>query len=159
MKTKKIFKIFTIITMLMLAIFTTGCESQQEKYTKASNELAEYEVKFMENLKAKSDKNIKELEELQKSNIDKTLAERHGAELLDKQVDIMDKSFDEYLKNVKERLENLQKIAKGNPELEKDVQNKWNKYNKDRKDFSATKMLMRDKIEEIKQEMKQEMKK
>ena len=48
MKTKKIFKIFTIITMLMLAIFTTGCESQQEKYTKASNELAEYEVKFMD---------------------------------------------------------------------------------------------------------------
>ena len=94
------------------------------------------------------------MEELEKSNIDKTLAERHGAELLDKQVDIMGKSFDEYLKNVKERLENLQKIAKGNPELEKDVQNKWNKYNKDRKDFSATKMLMHDKIEEIKQEMK-----
>ena len=36
MKIKHIFKIFTIMMMLALTIFTTGCESQKEKYTKAS---------------------------------------------------------------------------------------------------------------------------
>ena len=130
-KMKKVAKIVLFALLFVLV----GCSQSQQ-------------------LRRKEVRAERELEELQKSNIDKTLAERHGAELLDKQVDIMGKSFDEYLKNVKERLENLQKIAKGNPELEKDVQNKWNKYNKDRKDFSATKMLMHDKIEEIKQEMK-----
>ena len=35
---KKIFKTTAIIMMLIMAIFTTGCESQRDKYTKLANE-------------------------------------------------------------------------------------------------------------------------
>ena len=46
MKIKHIFKIFTIMMMLVLTIFTSGCESQQEKYTKASYDLLNYDKAF-----------------------------------------------------------------------------------------------------------------
>ena len=66
--------------------------------------------------------------------------------------DVFHKTIDEYDKNVKERLENLQKIAKGDPELEKDVRNKWNEFNGKRKEFMSGKVIMDSLFEEIRQE-------
>ena len=106
MKTKHIFKIFTIIIMVMLAIFTTGCESQQEKYTKASNELADYERKYAENISVKLDKIN---EEWKKSN---------DVKKFDELGDLAIRSIDEFAKKKKEKLENLQNLGTGNTERE-----------------------------------------
>ncbi|MBR1721767.1 MAG: hypothetical protein IJ727_04685 [Treponema sp.] len=147
MKMKHIFKLFTIVMMLMLAIFTTGCESQQEKYTKASNELATYEIKWFENFKAEHARINAKLDKLKEEG--KTGPD---PKLLDEMQDVFHKTIDEYDKNVKERLENLQKIAKGDPELEKDVRNKWNEFNGKRKEFMSGKVIMDSLFEEIRQE-------
>ena len=106
MKTKKIFKIFTVITMLMLAIFTTGCESQQEKYTRACNDLASYETKFGE-----------EIFKLANIGESSNMSEKEKVELGKK---ILEKA-NKYEKDTREKIENIQKIARGNPELEKDA--------------------------------------
>ena len=105
MKTKKIFKIFTIITMLMLAIFTTGCESQQEKYTRACNDLASYETKFAEEIFSYKDVLQKNDNEKEKIEVSKKIIEKAN----------------KYEKDTREKIENIQKIARGNPELEKDA--------------------------------------
>lgn len=141
MKTKHIFKIFTIIIMVMLAIFTTGCESQQEKYTKASNELADYERKYAEDIGVKLDKIN---EEWKKSN---------DVKKFDELGDLAIRSIDEFEKNKKEKLENLQKIAKGDPELEKDVRIKWDEFNKKRNEALVTKDFIKNLIKQAKQQL------
>ena len=145
MKTKHIFKIFTIIMILMLAIFTTGCESQQEKYTKASNELAAFEkekAEYFFNSKNKFDEilNSKTSETNKIEQCIKLLGELH-------------KDIDMYEKESKEKLENLQKIAKGNAELEKDIRLKWEDYNKNTKGLLIYKKHLEELIKEGKQEL------
>ncbi|MBR1721768.1 MAG: hypothetical protein IJ727_04690 [Treponema sp.] len=138
MKTKKIFKIFTIITMLMLAIFTTGCESQQDKYIKASNELGSYQKQFLETTLNKLD-NAKKLNNLEE------------------QIKIVEdtiKSLDTYQKTTKEKLENLQKIAKGNSELEKDVRLKWEEFNQKEKEFVIIKNNLTEELNIEKEKLK-----
>lgn len=46
---KKIFKTTAIIMMLIMAIFTTGCESQKDKYTKLENEGARIGMEIANN--------------------------------------------------------------------------------------------------------------
>lgn len=46
---KKIFKTTAIIMMLIMAIFTTGCESQRDKYTKLANEEARIGMEIANN--------------------------------------------------------------------------------------------------------------
>ena len=118
MKTKKIFKIFTIITMLMLAIFTTGCESQQEKYSKASNDLIVYVAKTKEELNAITNK-------IEKN--EKNTNQKEGIEPTKEYI----RKADEFEKNLKEKVENLQKIAKGNPQLENDIRLKIKSINQE----------------------------
>lgn len=135
MKTKHIFKLFTIITMLMLAIFTTGCESQQEKYTKASNELATYEKEqtklFYEKLNKMDNK------------IAQTKNKTEKVKIINEMCKDAFKDIDNLEKNTKERLENLQKIAKGDTELEKDVRLKWEEFNKK----SKNRVMMKNKLD------------
>ena len=134
MKTKKIFKIFTIITMLMLAIFTTGCESQQDKYIKASNELGNYQKQFLETTLNKLD-NAKKINNLEV-------------------VEDVIKSLDTYQKTTKEKLENLQKIAKGNSELEKDIRLKWQEFNQKEKEFVIIKNNLTEELNIEKEKLK-----
>ena len=139
MKTKHIFKIFTIITMLMLAIFTTGCESQQEKYIKASNEIATFKKEWYQNSEAKADKIM-------------AIKTNNNAEKIEKCKKYL-KQYDEdckqYEKTMKEKLENLQKIAKGNPELEKDVRLKWDEFNQANNNSAITKTNMENLIKKL----------
>ena len=137
MKTKHIFKIFTIITMLMLAIFTTGCESQQEKYIKASNEIATFKKEWYQNSEAKADKIM-----AKKTN--------NNAETIEK----CKKYLKQYEKTMKEKLENLQKIAKGNPELEKDVRLKWDEFNQANNNLAITKTNMENLIKKLENTLK-----
>ena len=132
MKTKHIFKIFTIITMLMLAIFTTGCESQQEKYIKASNEIATFKKEWYQNSEAKADKIM-------------AIKTNNNAEKIEK----CKKYLKQYEKTMKEKLENLQKIAKGNPELEKDVRLKWDEFNQANNNLAITKTNMENLIKKL----------
>ena len=46
---KKIFKTTAIIMMLVIAIFTTGCESQRDKYTQLANEEARIGMEIANN--------------------------------------------------------------------------------------------------------------
>ena len=135
MKTKNIFKLFTIIMMLMLAIFTTGCESQQEKYTKASNELATYEKEqtklFYEKLNKMDNK------------IAQTKNKTEKVKIINEMCKDAFKDVENFEKNTKERLENLQKIAKGDTELEKDVRLKWEEFNKK----SKNRVMMKNKLD------------
>ena len=145
MKTKNIFKLFTIIMMLMLTIFTTGCESQQEKYTKASNELAAFEkerAEYFFNSKNRFD-------EISNSKTSETKKIEQGLKLCEE----MMKNIEEYEKGLKEKLENLQKIAKGNAELEKDIRLKWEDYNKNTKGLLVYKKHLEELIKEGKQEL------
>lgn len=121
MKTKHIFKILTIVMMLVLTIFITGCESQQEKYTKASNELANYDRQTLQNVMNIINEHEKTL------NTSKNDTERR--QLLLNQMNEFEKLINEYEKNIDEKMENLQKIAKGNSELETDVRQKFKLYN------------------------------
>lgn len=117
MKIKHIFKIFTIMMMLALTIFTTGCESQQEKqekYTKACIELEEYHKKV--------DKDYFKL--VDKLIVTKDKEKR--VELLKQEVELC-KNYEKYINNT---LEKMQKIATGNPELEKDIREKRIEYHK-----------------------------
>ena len=141
MKTKHIFKIFTIITMLMLAIFTTGCESQQDKYIKASNELANYEK---EQTKIAYDKLNKA-----KENIYKTKNKNEKIKIFNETWKEVEKDIDNLEKNTKEKLENLQKIAKGNPELEKDVLLKWEDFNKKSKNRMAMNNKLKNYVKDL----------
>lgn len=141
MKTKHIFKTITIIMMLVLTVFTTGCESQQEKYTRVSNELDAYKIKTVQNIKATLDK--LELEG-RKSNDTKKL---------DEMVDFVIGTLDEAEKHEKECLENLQKIAKGDPELEKDVRKKWDEFNKKRQQLPAFKEFYKNFAKQAKQQL------
>ena len=138
MKTKKIFKIFTIITMLMLAIFTTGCESQQDKYIKASNELGKYQTQWLKEF----------LSEVDKGKKSKDL--KTEVEIAEKLIN----SFDTYQKTTKEKLENLQKIAKGNPELEKDILSKWAEFNEKEKQVIIIKNNLIEELNMKKEELK-----
>lgn len=138
MKTKKIFKIFTIITMLMLAIFTTGCESQQEKYTKACNEMALYERQALE-------ENFTKASKAEKTNNKKIMLET---------AEEMFKNFETYEKTMREKLENLQKIAKGNPELEKDVRLKWEEFNIRMNSIVQLKTELKNELETEREKMK-----
>ena len=135
MKTKNIFKLFTIIMMLMLAIFTTGCESQQEKYTKASNELATYEKEQTKLFYEKLDK--------MDNKIAQTKNKTEKIKILNEMWKEATKDVDNFEKNTKEKLENLQKIAKGDPELEKDVRLKWEEFNKK----SKNRVMMKNKLD------------
>ena len=141
MKTKHIFKIFTIIMMLMLAIFTTGCESQQEKYTKASNELATYEKEqtklFYEKLNKMDNK------------IAQTKNRNEKVKIINELYKDVTEDVENLEKNTKEKLENLQKIAKGNPELEKDIRLKWEEYNMKSKNRVAIKNKLDNLIKSI----------
>ena len=145
MKTKHIFKIFTIIMMLMLAIFTTGCESQQEKYTKASNELATYE-------KEKGEYFFNAINKIDEIMKDKTNGTKQLKELAKLYKEVKN-NINEYEKITKEKLENLQKIAKGNPELEKDVHIKWEENNKKTKAI----IIYKKQLEEIEKIIEEEL--
>ncbi len=134
MKTKSIFKIFTIIMMLMLSIFTTGCESQQEKYTKACNDIATYQREFAQKIVDK---------------VNKYDSEVKNKESLEKMVKEINELFDTYEKTLNDKMENLQKIAKGNPELEKDVRIKWDEFNKKRNEILKFKIEVNEFMKEV----------
>ena len=126
MKIKHIFKIFTIMMMLALTIFTTGCESQQdkqEKYTKACIELEEYHKKVNKDYYKLVDKLIV------------TKDKEKRIELIKQQIEICKN----YEKDINNTLEKMQKMATGNPELEKDIREKRIEYHKTLKNINKTK--------------------
>ena len=55
---------------------------------------------------------------------------------------------------MKEKLENLQKIAKGNPELEKDVRLKWDEFNQANNNAAITKSNMENLIKKLENTLK-----
>ena len=135
MKIKHIFKIFTIMMMLALTIFTTGCESQKEKYTKASYDLLNYDREF-----AKEDNFI--WGEFAKNKISK----EEKIKLAEKNI----KMLENYEKDTKEKLEKMEKIAKGNPELEYDVRLKKEDIDRKVKSHKKVKPMWEKTIQNLK---------
>ena len=66
----------------------------------------------------------------------------------------MFKNFETYEKTMKEKLENLQKIAKGNPELEKDVRLKWEEFNIRMNSIVQLKTELKNELETEREKMK-----
>lgn len=131
MKIKHIFKIFTIMMMLALTVFTAGCESQQEKqekYTKACIELEENHKKI----------NKDYFEMVDKLTVTKDKEKR--IEIIKKQIE----AYEKYEKNTNEKLEKMQKTATGNPELEKDIREKRIYYHKVMKGTNRTKEMLKE---------------
>ena len=135
MKIKHIFKIFTIMMMLALTIFTTGCESQKEKYTKASYDLLNYDREF-----AKENNFI--WTEFAKNKISK----EEKIKLAEKNI----KMLENYEKDTKEKLEKMEKIAKGNPELEYDVRLKKEDIDRKVKSHKKAKPMWEETIQNLK---------
>ncbi|MBR1661127.1 MAG: hypothetical protein IJ694_02500 [Acidaminococcaceae bacterium] len=140
MKAKHIFKIFTIMMMLVLTIFTTGCESQKEKYTKASYDYINYYEKVDEEIKVLWDKIA--INEERKQNVKETI------ELCEKAVKICEN----YEKDTKEKLEKMEKIAKGNPELERDVRLKRKENDKRVKGAKGLKAMFESDMKALKKQ-------
>lgn len=121
MKTKHIFKILTIMMMLVLTVFTTGCESQAEKYDKASDEITTYVTQT-----------YKELDEMSNKiahGDDKRLSIETRKEIAKLPEKYIEKA-DNYEKNIKIKLRNLREIAKGDAGLERDAQLKIEEINR-----------------------------
>jgi len=105
----KLLKTITIVTMLLLTIFTAGCESQQEKFDKAEQKLINRNQVTI--------------------NIVATVPNTDAG---------MQKMIDAYrvaIKDVDPMITELEKIAKGNKELEEKAQKIRNKFERDKKEL------------------------
>ena len=98
MKTNKIYKLFTILLILVVTMFSFGCgKSQEEQFTSIYDETAKMYDEFGNTIR-----------KIENDNIDvKTMHKKVKKEVY------------EYDEKFKKQLEKLEKLAKGNAKLEK----------------------------------------
>ena len=98
MKTNKIYKLFTILLILVVTMFSFGCgKSQEEQFTNIYDETAKMYDEFGNTIR-----------KIENDNIDvKTMHKKVKKEVY------------EYDEKFKKQLEKLEKLAKGNAKLEK----------------------------------------
>lgn len=102
MKTNKIYKLFTILLILVVTMFSFGCgKSQQEQFDK----------EFKETLKIATDLN-NSLNKIENENIDAITMHKK-----------IKKVVYEYDEKLNKQYEKLEKITKGNEKLEKTYKN------------------------------------
>lgn len=101
---KNIFKIIAVITTLLIATFTFGCsspvETQQSKYEKLEKQY----IQICQKLTNET------INKKRKANTDKEIIQ------LNKEL------YEKVVKETKSVLNEMNKVAKGNPELEKKVE-------------------------------------
>ena len=129
---KKVLKIVTILSMLLLTVFAGGCgKSQEEKYTEARNEFVALETQYNKEYEVFSNKitkNTSEIEFIEGSNA------------------IVEK----FEKESKKKLETLTELAKGKLELTKDLEKLKEEYHKNHDRTFETKEYRKAKLEKLK---------
>lgn len=98
MKTNKIYKLFTILLILVITMFSFGCEkSQEEQFTSIYNETAKMYDDFGNTIR-----------KIENENIDVLTMHKK-----------VKKEVNEYDEKFNKQLEKLEKLSKGNAKLEK----------------------------------------
>ena len=130
---KKAFKIITILTMLLLTVFASGCDkSQEEKYTEARNEFVALQEQFTKDFYKIANKPKPTKQERAKN---------------DEEYFNLINNFE---KEADKKLQNMAEIAKGKLELTKDLEKLKEEYHKNHDRTFETKEYRKAKLEKLK---------
>ena len=130
---KKAFKIITILTMLLLTVFASGCgKSQEEKYTEARNEFVTLQEQFTNDFYKIANKPKPTKQERAKN---------------DEEYFNLINNFE---KEADKKLQNMAEIAKGKLELTKDLTQLKQEYKENNKIHFMLRDLRKEKMKEKK---------